>query len=419
MIENRAMPERFDVITVGAGPTGLAMTLAVAHMLEDDVAVALLDRSPVSAQAEPPAAGDVDPRAWALSDASRRFLERLGVWQDVARSAQPVTQIDITDSSLEAGVRPILLHYENTTEEGDPAAWIVPNGALLAALRRVVSTKPASVITEVRGTAVIGLATSVVGRQVQLEDGRSLEAEIVIAADGRNSALRKLAGIKTVRVDHDQVGIVTTVAFERPHGGKAVQHFLPGGPFAILPLPGDQACITWSEARATGEAIMADDDEAFAAALQRRFGGRLGPVTVTGPRAAFPLATEMARGYIAPALALVGDAAHTVHPIAGQGLNLALRDCAALAECLADSAADGLMLGDPSALERYQNWRRFDATVSAAVFGGLNRLFSNDVALVRSIRELGLGLVDRSDVVKRFFVNEAAGLSGDLPSLMR
>jgi 2-octaprenyl-6-methoxyphenol hydroxylase len=418
MIDQPATSGRFDVVIAGAGPTGLAMALALTHMLEDDVSVALVDRGPAPAQPAAQAA-PADPRAWALSNASKRFLEALGIWREVVPEAQPVTEIDITDSSLEAGVRPVLLHYENTTEEGEPAAWIVPNGALLAALRKAVSAKSPAVVTELSGAGVAGLGSSVAGRRVTLADGRSIDAELVIAADGRASALRKLAGIKTVRVDHDQVGIVTTVSFERSHGGKAVQHFLPGGPFAILPLPGNRACITWSEARATGEAIMAGDDDAFAAAVQRRFGGRLGPITVVGPRAAFPLATEIARGYVAPAFALVGDAAHAVHPIAGQGLNLAFRDCAALAECVAECAAEGLMLGHPAGLERYQRWRRFDSAVSAAVFGGLNGLFSNDVALVRSAREFGLGLVQRSETAKRFFINEAAGLSGDLPSLMR
>ena len=418
MIDQPATSGRFDAVIAGAGPTGLAMALALTHMLEDDVHVALVDRGPVSAWSADGAAA-ADPRAWALSNASKRFLEALGIWHEVVPAAQPVTEIDITDSSLEAGVRPVLLHYENPTEEGEPAAWIVPNGALLAALRNAVRSKPPSVVTELLGVGVAGLATCVAGRRVALAEGRLIDAELVIAADGRASALRKFAGIKTVRVDHDQVGIVTTVSFERPHGGRAVQHFLPGGPFAILPLPGNRACITWSEARGTGDAIMAGDDEAFGAAVQRRFGGRLGPVTVVGPRAAFPLTTELARSYVAPAFALVGDAAHAVHPVAGQGLNLAFRDCAALAECVADSAAEGLMLGEPAALERYQRWRRFDSVVSAAVFGGLNGLFSNDVALVRSAREFGLGLVQRSETVKRFFINEAAGLSGDLPSLMR
>lgn len=418
MIERNVQFRRFDVIIAGAGPTGQAMALALSHLLDDDVSIALVDRSPAPGTA-PSTPNSDDPRAWALSAASVRFLEALELWSSVAPAAQPVTEIDITDSSLEAGIRPVLLHYENVTEAGEPAAWICPNEALLAGLTCAVANLPAGVVTAIRGSTIDGLENAVAGRRITLTDGSSLEADLVIAADGRHSTVRRLAGIKTVRFDAHQRAIVTTVTLERPHGAKAVQHFLPGGPFAILPLPGQRACITWSEASETAEAIMAGSDQAFADAVQRRFGGRLGRVTVAGSRASFPLSTEMARSFIAPGIALIGDAAHGVHPIAGQGLNLAFRDCAALAECLADCATEGLPFDDPSALERYQRWRRFDTTMSAAAFDTLNRVFSNDAALFRSAREVGLGLVNRSDTLKQAFVNEAAGLSGDLPVLMR
>ncbi len=419
MSERDARSRRFDVIIAGAGPTGQAMALALAHLLEDDVAIALVERAPPPNAAVTAAPNTADPRAWALSAASVRFLDALGIWPGLAPLAEPVTEIDITDSSLEAGIRPVLLHYENTTDAGEPAAWICPNQALLAAFTTAVSSRPGGVITTIHDAAIDGLGKAMAGRRITMADGSSLEADLIIAADGRQSTLRRLAGIKTVRADAHQRAIVTTVSLERPHGGKAVQHFLPGGPFAILPLPGQRACITWSESQQIAEAIMAGSDAAFADEVQRRFGGRLGRVTVEGPRASFPLSTEMARSFIAPGVALIGDAAHAVHPIAGQGLNLAFRDCAALAECLAECAREGLPFDDPSALERYQRWRRFDATLSAAAFDTLNRVFSNDVALFRSAREVGLGLVDRSETLKQAFVNEAAGLSGDLPVLMR
>jgi 2-octaprenyl-6-methoxyphenol hydroxylase len=228
-----------------------------------------------------------------------------------------------------------------------------------------------------------------------------------------------MAGIKTVGWDYPQAGIVTVVAHERPHGGKAVQHFLPAGPFAILPLTGNRSCITWSENREEAERILALDDAGFLAEIDRRFGGKLGALSLTGPRQSWPLSLHLARALVASRVALVGDAAHVVHPLAGQGLNLALRDVAALAEVLADAARVGLDLGDATALARYERWRRFDSWMSAAAFDGLNRLFSNDVTLLRSAREFGLGLVDRLPGLKQMFVTEAAGLSGEVPRLLK
>jgi 2-octaprenyl-6-methoxyphenol hydroxylase len=241
----------------------------------------------------------------------------------------------------------------------------------------------------------------------------------VVAADGRRSFLREAAGIKVVGWSYPQTGIVTTVAHERPHEGVAVQHFLPAGPFAILPLCGDRSCITWTEDRDEARRILALDDAAFLAEVDLRFGGRLGTLSLAGPRGSWPLEMHLARSYVAPRLALVGDAAHGVHPIAGQGLNLALRDVAALAEVVADAARLGLDIGSTDTLRRYERWRRFDSVLSAAAFDGLNRLFSNDWTLLRTIRDAGLGLVDRLPAVKRMFVGEAAGLSGELPRLVR
>ena len=212
---------------------------------------------------------------------------------------------------------------------------------------------------------------------------------------------------------------MTNVAHERPHNGVATQHFLPAGPFAILPLPGNRSCITWTEDAEAARTILALDDGAFLAEVDRRFGGRLGGLRLAGGRRSWPLAMHLARSYTRPRFALIGDAAHGVHPIAGQGLNIALRDVAALAECVADAARAGFDPGDTTALERYERWRRFDATLSTATFDALNRLFSSDIALLRSTRELGLGIVDRLPALKRLLVTEAAGLTGELPRLLR
>jgi 2-octaprenyl-6-methoxyphenol hydroxylase len=244
-------------------------------------------------------------------------------------------------------------------------------------------------------------------------------ASLLIAADGRNSPLRGMAGIKSVGRSYPQMGIVTTVAHAKPHNGHAVQHFLPGGPFAILPLPGNRACITWTEEAGEARRILALDDAEFLDEVDKRFGGKLGTISLAGPRQSWPLELHLARSYIAPRFSVVGDAAHVVHPIAGQGLNLALRDAAALTEAIIDAARLGLDLGSAQALERYERWRRFDAAMSTAAFDGLNVLFSNDSTLLRAARDVGLGLVDRSPMLKQLFVAEAAGITGDVPRLLR
>jgi 2-octaprenyl-6-methoxyphenol hydroxylase len=240
-----------------------------------------------------------------------------------------------------------------------------------------------------------------------------------VAADGRGSRLREAAGIQVVRWSYPQAGIVTTVRHAKPHGGRAVQHFLPSGPFAILPLAGNRACITWTEDAETARALLALDDAGFLAEVARRFDYRLGAVELDGPRASWPLDMHLARALVKDRFALIGDAAHGVHPIAGQGLNLGLRDVAALTEVVADAARLGLDFGSIATLERYERWRRLDAAVSAATFDALNRLFSNDSTLLRSARDFGLGLVERMPALKQLFVTEAAGLAGEVPKLLR
>jgi 2-octaprenyl-6-methoxyphenol hydroxylase len=242
---------------------------------------------------------------------------------------------------------------------------------------------------------------------------------LLVAADGRNSALRKSAGIKTIGWSYRQSGIIATLRLEKPHGGLAIQHFLPSGPFAILPLTGNRVSLVWTQESARARQVVAMDDEDFLIHAKKRIGARFGILEIAGPRAAFPLNMHLARSFVAARVALAGDAAHGVHPLAGQGLNIGLRDVAALTEVMVESSRLGLDLGSAPVLERYQRWRRFDSAFSALAMDRINSLFTNDSAPLRSIRSLGLGLVDRAPALKKFFVREAAGLTGTVPKLLR
>lgn len=410
--DRKAANARCDVVISGASYAGLSLACGLAQALGPDFKITLIDRD-----ASVPANAAADARASALSVASKSMLEVLGVWSAVEPEAQPVTDIDITDSGLDAGVRPVLLSYDNHTGGGEPATYIVPNRVLFAALRAQLQHVPS--VELLAPAEVLGFEADETQTHITLSDGRTLAASLLVAAEGRRSKTRDAAGIKVVGWDYPQIGIVTTVRHERPHGGRVVQHFLPAGPFAILPLKDNRSCITWSEDAAEAKRILALDDADFLAEIEKRFGGKLGAVTLDGPRQSWPLSMHLARSYIAPRLALIGDSAHGVHPIAGQGLNLAFRDVAALVEVITEAVRLGLDAGDASALARYERWRRFDAFVSAAAFDGLNRLFASDATLLRSARELGLGVVNRMPGLKRFFVGEAAGLTGELPKLLR
>jgi 2-octaprenyl-6-methoxyphenol hydroxylase len=407
--------ERYDVAIAGGGTAGLAIACALADALGPDARIAVVDRVQLR-----PGAGPGDARAFALSAGAKRMLSVLGVWPAMAAQAQAVTAIDITDSSLDDAFRPVLVSYDNTVDGGEPATYIVEQGQLRDALLAAATARPS--VALLGGEPAVGFQADEHGISVDVARGpslRTLRAPLLVAADGSRSPLREAAGIGVVRWSYPQTGIVTTVRLEQPHQGRAVQHFLPSGPFAILPLTDNRACITWTEDAARARDILALDDNGFLAEVERRFGYRLGGITLAGPRASWPLDMHLARALVSDRFALVGDAAHGVHPIAGQGLNLGLRDVAALAEVVADAARLGLDIGSLAVLERYERWRRVDSALSAATFDALNRLFSNDSTLLRSARGFGLGLVERAPVLKRFFVAEAAGLTGDVPRLLR
>lgn len=402
----------FDIVISGASFAGLALARALLSAFGSGIRIAIVDRAPRKDTSAP------DARAFALSAGARRMLDTLGIWNAIADQSQAVTEIEITDSSLNAGVRPVWLRYDNHVEEdGAPASHIVPASILERALFDSIASDPG--LTIIAPNEITRFADSGSHLSITLQDGTELTTPLLVGAEGRRSASRDGAGIKTVGWRYGQTAIVTTIAHERPHGGRAIQHFLPAGPFAILPLPGNRSCLTWTEDAEEAKRILALDDQGFLAEVETRVAGRLGNVEVAGPRQAWPLEMHLARAYVAPRFALVGDAAHGVHPIAGQGVNLAFRDVAALSEIVADTLRLGLDPGSMESLGRYEKWRRFDSFVSAAGFDGLNKLFSSDHTLVRAARDFGLGVVDRLPGLKRRLVTEAAGLSGDLPRLFK
>lgn len=401
------------VVIAGGSSTGLALALALSRALAGELSIVVVDRA-----ASPEAQVD-DPRAVSLNAASHRLLEAIGIWPALEPHAEPIRRIEITDSPLEAGLRPVLLSWDNEVARGgalEPAAHIVPLARVAAVLAEAVGADRS--IRVLRPAEATQFSAGQFDAKIVLADGSGISAKLIAAADGPRSFLRQAAGIKSVGWPYEQVGIAATVVPERGHEGVAVQHFLPSGPFAILPMRDNRCAVTWSETAAEGRRIMALDDDGFLAEIDLRFGGKLGSLRLEGGRRCWPLSLQIARSYVAQRLALVGDAAHAVHPIAGQGLNLALRDVAALVEVLADAARVGLDIGDATALARYERWRRFDAMTSAAAFDTLNRLFSRDGRLLRSARELGLQVVDRLPGAKRAFIGEAAGLTGEVPRLL-
>lgn len=409
-------PGPADVAISGGGFAGMTLALALTRCVGPGFRVVVLDRADMRIAGD----AELDPRAVAISASSRRLLETLGIWPELAAAAEPVRRIEITDSGLQAGLRPVLLSWDNDIAEADgasTAAHIVPLPKLTEVLERAVAGD--ADITVIRPVSVTGRELRPHGIDIALASAEPIAARLAVAADGLHSVLREAAGIKSVGWPYAQLGIATTVEHEADHNGVAVQHFLPAGPFAILPLPGRRCCVTWTESEADGRRIMALDDAAFLDELDLRIGGRLGRLRSAQGRRAWPLSLHLARAYIAPRLVLIGDAAHGVHPIAGQGLNIAFRDVAALTEVIADAARTGLDIGDGTTLERYERWRRFDSMLAAGAFDALNGLFSRDSRLLRSAREVGLQLVDRLPALKRALVSEAAGLTGELPKLLR
>ena len=405
---NKRQGHRAEVVIGGAGFAGLALAIALRQGLGDPFTVTVADPALAHARSK-------DPRASAIAAAARRLFEAIGVWGAVAENAQPILDMVVTDSKLDDAARPAFLTFGGEVEEGEPFAHMIENRHLVDAL----AEKAKSLGVELRATPVAGFAAGANSTEVQFADGETITARLLVGADGARSLIREQAGIATHGWNYDQSAIVTTVAHEREHNGRAEEHFLPAGPFAILPLTGRRCSIVWTETSGEADRIVALPDNEFHGELEKRFGLQLGDIEVIGPRRAFPLGLFTARTFIGERLALVGDAAHIIHPIAGQGLNMGLRDVAALAEAIADTARLGLDPGGPEVLERYQRWRRFDTMTMGVATDGLNRLFSNHSDALRLVRDIGLGLVERMPMLKRMFIREAAEVTGDVPKLLK
>lgn len=390
-----------DVLIAGGGYVGLSLAVSL-KKASPHLDVMVVDGAPEEAWKK-------DERASAVALAAERMLDVLGVWSTIAPEAEPILKMVITDSKAADPVRPVFLTFDGDGGEGRPFAHMVPNTALVGALRGACMELG---VTIRQSTMVEHFRSGDSAVTITLAGGEELEARLLVACDGVRSKLREAAGIKIVEFDYGQSGIVTTVEHERPHGGTAEEHFLPAGPFATLPLRNNRSSLVWTENTIDAERLVKGDDFLFEAELERRFGHKLGHLKVVGGRRAFPLGLTLARDFVAPRFALAGDAAHGIHPISGQGLNLGFKDVAALAETIVEADRLGLDIGSLAVLERYQVWRRFDTFRMGVTTDVLNRLFSNDIAPVRIARDVGLGLVDRLPPLKNFFIRQAAGVAG-------
>jgi 2-octaprenyl-6-methoxyphenol hydroxylase len=386
-----------NLAIAGGGHAGLMLALAVKSALGESCQVTVYDPNGFEPRAH-------DLRASAISANVRQNFENLGIWDVLRQDAQPIHEMVITDTALEEPVRPKLLSFEN--KGAQPFAHMVGNNALSAALKKAV------LATGVRLVQAPVIGYLIKDEQVEISHGvaEPSYAQLLVAADGARSSLREQAGIAFYGWDYGQMALVATIKHERPHHGRAIEHFLPSGPFAILPLAGNRSSIVWTEKDADAKRLMEMQPDQILLELERRFGLELGELTLLTPIDAWPLKLGLARRFISERLALIGDAAHVIHPIAGQGLNLGLKDAFALAARIIDQARLGLDIGDMSVLEAYERDRRFDTSTMAVTTDVLNRLFSNDSAALRAIRGFGLGIVERMPSLKRFFIGQAAGV---------
>lgn len=406
----RGMKNTSDILIVGGGLNGPALALALAQTGHSVTVVDSLTPDKLADKC-------FDGRGYALALASQRLLQQTGVWQHVGDNAQPMLEIKVTDGHAGHGPSPFFIHFDHAELEEGPMGYMVEDRFLRRAFLQAMEDAPG--ITLVSGRTVVGQAPDQTGVTVTLDDGGELRGQVLVGSDGRRSGTAQRAGIKRTGWDYGQTALVCAIDHEKPHHGIAHQFFMPPGPLAILPLPGNRSSIVWSERTETAKTIHGLDDADYIQALRPRFGDFLGEISLAGKRFTYPLNLTIANSFIGDRIALIGDAAHGMHPIAGQGLNAGLRDVGALAEVITEATRRGEDIGSSLVMERYQQWRRFDTASLAAATDVFNRLFSNDNPLLRLGRDIGMGLAGAVPGLRRGFVREAAGLTGDLPKLLK
>ena len=399
-----------DILIAGGGLNGPALALALAQA---GFCVTVADARPA-----PERAGtNFDGRGYALALASQRLLNAIGVWGAVAPNAQPLLEIKVSDGRAGQGPSPFFLHFDHAEIEEGPMGFMLEDRFLYRAFLSAMQAEER--VTLLSQTGVTGHSITPGGVTATLSDGSTHTARLLVGCDGRGSGVAQRAGIRRTGWGYGQTALVCAIAHEKPHNGIAHQFFMPPGPLAILPLPGNMSSIVWSETDDMAASIHALPDKDYMQVLRPRFGDFLGGISLVGNRFTYPLSLSVANHFVADRVALVGDAAHGMHPIAGQGLNAGLRDVAALAQVLTQAQRRGEDIAAIQVLERYQEWRRFDTAALVAATDLTNRLFSNDNPLLRMGRDIGMGLVGALPGLRRGFIREAAGLSGDLPDLMR
>lgn len=404
MSETPEITQSVDVAIAGGGMVGLSLAIALAR---EGMQVAVVERDDPPSQLVPA----FDGRVSAIAYGSQRLLSAIGVWEAMAEHAQPIWDIRVSD-----GDSPFFLDYDHRDVGTDPFGWIVENRYTRIALHQAANRYPNVhwfTRNEVAGFQADGAAVD-----VALRDGRAIRARLLVGAEGKRSRVRELAGIDVMTADYQQTAIVCTISHEEPHHGLAQERFLPAGPFAALPMLGKRSSLVWVEPTARAPLYMRMSAEEMAEEIRGRVGEYLGKVTVEGRVFSYPLALTQAQSYTAMRVALVGDAAHAIHPIAGQGVNLGFRDVGVLHALLSEQFKLGLDIGDAKTLAGYQQWRRFDNIAMIAVTDGLTRLFGVQFAPVRIARGLGLWAVGRMPRLKTFFMRHAMGVVGDLPPLM-